>query len=40
MATTLQVPANVRPFHVDIPDEKLADLRRPLPGHAGPAPSS
>jgi len=21
-------PTNIRPFHVDIPDEKLADLRR------------
>src|ERR1700741_4028302 len=28
MATTVQAPANIRPFHVDIPDEKLADLRR------------
>jgi Epoxide hydrolase N terminus len=28
MATTVQVPTNIRPFHVDIPDEKLADLRR------------
>ena len=30
MATTVQVPTNIRPFHVDIPDEKLADLRRRL----------
>src|SRR6266436_7798385 len=28
MATTVQVTTNIRPFHVDIPDEKLADLRR------------
>ena len=28
MATTVQVSTNIRPFHVDIPDEKLADLRR------------
>jgi pimeloyl-ACP methyl ester carboxylesterase len=28
MATTVQVPTNIRPFHVDIPDETLADLRR------------
>ncbi len=28
MATTVQVATNIRPFHVDIPDEKLADLRR------------
>jgi hypothetical protein len=28
MATTFQVPTNIRPFHVDIPDEELADLRR------------
>jgi pimeloyl-ACP methyl ester carboxylesterase len=28
MATTVHVPTNIRPFHVDIPDEKLADLRR------------
>ena len=28
MASTVQVPTNIRPFHVDIPDEKLADLRR------------
>src|ERR1700716_2888551 len=28
MVTTVQVPTNIRPFHVDIPDEKLADLRR------------
>src|SRR6202165_3827454 len=28
MATTVQVPTNIRPFHVDIADEKLADLRR------------
>src|SRR5260370_10482038 len=28
MATTVQVPTNIRPFHVDIQDEKLADLRR------------
>src|SRR3982074_1276293 len=27
MATTVQVTTNIRPFHVDIPDEKLADLR-------------
>jgi pimeloyl-ACP methyl ester carboxylesterase len=27
MTTTLQVAAAIRPFHVDIPDEKLADLR-------------
>ena len=30
MATTAQFPRNIRPFHVDIPDEKLADLRRRL----------
>jgi pimeloyl-ACP methyl ester carboxylesterase len=30
MATTLQVPTNIHPFHIDIPDEKLADLRRRL----------
>jgi len=28
MAITVQVPTNIRPFHVDIPDEKLADLHR------------
>ena len=28
MAATVQFPTNIRPFHVDIPDEKLADLRR------------
>ena len=28
MATTVQVTTNIRPFHLDIPDEKLADLRR------------
>src|SRR3981081_1295183 len=28
MVTTVQAPTNIRPFHVDIPDEKLADLRR------------
>src|SRR6476659_4706586 len=28
MATTVQVATNIRPFHIDIPDEKLADLRR------------
>ena len=26
MVTAL--PANIRPFHVNIPDDKLADLRR------------
>src|SRR6476646_2829829 len=30
MATTVQVSTNIRPFHVDIPAEKLADLRRRL----------
>ena len=30
MAATVQVPANIRPFHVDVPDEKLADLRARL----------
>jgi hypothetical protein len=30
MATTVQVPTNIRPFQVNIPDEKLADLRRRL----------
>jgi pimeloyl-ACP methyl ester carboxylesterase len=30
MATTVQVTTNIRPFHVDVPDEKLADLRRRL----------
>ena len=30
MATSVQVSTNIRPFHVDIPDEKLADLRRRL----------
>jgi len=28
MTITVQVPTNIRPFHVDIPDEKLADLHR------------
>src|SRR5437660_4135234 len=28
MASTFQVPPNIRPFHVDIPDEQVADLRR------------
>ena len=28
MATTVQIPTTIRPFQVDIPDEKLADLRR------------
>jgi pimeloyl-ACP methyl ester carboxylesterase len=28
MATTAQFPTNIRPFHVNIPDEKLSDLRR------------
>src|ERR1700737_3071947 len=28
MATTVQVTTNIRPFPFDIPDEKLADLRR------------
>ena len=28
MATTVQVPHVLRPLHVDIPDEKLGDLRR------------
>src|SRR5881397_3545083 len=28
MTTTVQVTTNIRPCHVDIPDEKLADLRR------------
>jgi pimeloyl-ACP methyl ester carboxylesterase len=37
MATTVQVPANVRPFHVDIPDEKLTDLRRRLAGTRWPS---
>jgi hypothetical protein len=32
MATTAQFPTNIRPFHVDIPDEKLADLRRRIAG--------
>jgi pimeloyl-ACP methyl ester carboxylesterase len=28
MAATVQFPTNIRPFQVEIPDEKLADLRR------------
>src|SRR5437867_3477919 len=28
MSTTVQTATDIRPFHVDIPDEKLADLRR------------
>jgi Epoxide hydrolase N terminus len=28
MVTTVQATTNIRPFRVDIPDEKLADLRR------------
>jgi pimeloyl-ACP methyl ester carboxylesterase len=28
MSTTVQTATDVRPFHVDIPDEKLAELRR------------
>jgi len=27
MPTTVQAPTNIRPFQIDIPDEKLADLR-------------
>ena len=27
MATTAQFPTSIRPFHVEIPDERLADLR-------------
>src|SRR5262245_64004219 len=30
MATTVHVPTTIRPFHVDISDEDLADLRRRL----------
>ena len=30
MPTTVQAPTNIRPFQIDIPDEKLADLRRRL----------
>ena len=28
MSTTVQTATDIRPFHVDIPDEKLAELRR------------
>ena len=28
MSTTVQTATHTRPFHVDIPDEKLAELRR------------
>ena len=28
MSTTAQTATDIRPFHVEIPDEKLADLRR------------
>ena len=38
MNTTVQVPSNIRPFHVDIPDEKLADLRRRLAATRWPSP--
>jgi len=30
MPTTVQAPTNIRPFQIDIADEKLADLRRRL----------
>jgi hypothetical protein len=38
MATTVQVAANIRPFHVHIPEEKLADLRHRLAGTRWPSP--
>ena len=28
MSTTVQIATDIRPFHVDIPDEELAELRR------------
>jgi hypothetical protein len=28
MSTTVETAIDIRPFHVEIPDEKLADLRR------------
>ena len=28
MSTTVQTATDIRPFHVDIPDEALDDLRR------------
>ena len=28
MSTTVQIATDIRPFHVDIPDEDLAELRR------------
>ena len=28
MSTTVQSATDIRPFHVDIPEEKLAELRR------------
>jgi hypothetical protein len=29
MSTSVQTATEIRPFHVDIPEEKLAELRRP-----------
>ena len=28
MSTTAQTATDIRPFHVDVPDEELAELRR------------
>ncbi len=28
MSTTVQTTTDIRPFHVDIPEEELAELRR------------
>ena len=36
MSTTVQTATDIRPFHVDIPDEALDELRAASPRRAGP----
>ena len=37
MSTTgVETASEIRPFHVEVPEEELAELRRRMPRHAGP----
>ena len=40
MSTTVETAIDIRPFHVDIPEEQLAELRAASPRRAGPPRSS
>ena len=38
MSSTLQTATDIRPFHVDVPDEELAELTRRISATRWPSP--